>query len=232
MVQSGREQVEPLLHHARDDAPQFVLRDRLRHGQRPHVFAHVEPSVVEPGRRDRTVPAPMCSLQRQPRRALDPVGNAEPGAPRHPVEVRALTGSRIAIFQGVARDRGGLEPEDLDVLRTERLHHRQGSLAKLGPVRGDALHTRRGYAARRASGILRLFRIRGPRSGATGACGGGALSRVASGSRFVKMRGPDDVAREASEPASLARTVRARHPRTAVVTQPIAELIELARRGA
>jgi hypothetical protein len=113
--------VEPLLHHARDDAPQSVLGDRLCHGQRAHVLADVEGGVVDPRR---VAPShARAQLAAQPGSAPDPLGDAS--TKRLGIRSRCVSRRmQDRDLQSVARDRPGLEPEDLDVLRSQRLDYR------------------------------------------------------------------------------------------------------------
>jgi hypothetical protein len=66
--------LEVLLHHARDDAPQSVLGDRLCHGHRAHVLANVECGIVDPRRIAASIAH--AQLAPQPRSAPDPLGDA------------------------------------------------------------------------------------------------------------------------------------------------------------
>jgi hypothetical protein len=113
--------LEPLLHHARDHAPQSVLGDRLWQGQRAHVLADVECGVVDPRR---VAPSPArAQLAAKPRSAPDPLGDAS--TERLGIRSRRVFGRmQDRDFQSVARDRPGLEPQDLEVVRSQRLDHR------------------------------------------------------------------------------------------------------------
>jgi hypothetical protein len=114
--------IKPLLHHARVDAPQVVIREAPRDRDVAHVVAPVEPRVIHPGR-----PALGAYLQFAPqsRGPLNPRGDARaksldiwPGRVGGRVEDRDL--------ERVAGDRLGLHPQDGEVLVTKRLRHRMG----------------------------------------------------------------------------------------------------------
>ena len=118
--------IESLLHHARVDAPQVVIREAPRDWDGAHVAAPVESRVVHPGR-----PALGAHLQPAPqsRGPLDPRGDAR--AKRLDIWP-GLVGGRIEDrdLEGVAGDGLGLHPQDGEVVVTKRLRHRSGCLAR------------------------------------------------------------------------------------------------------
>src|SRR5512132_1886048 len=103
---------ETFLHPARDDAFQLVVRDRLRHGQRPNVLAQVECRLVDP-RRAPSAPSIHVQLAPQPRHALDPLGDASPERLRIGSWSASL-GVEDRDLESVTRDRAGLEPKDFN----------------------------------------------------------------------------------------------------------------------